>query len=285
MTSIGIYETLCIVGALYVIFAPRINQPFYRYQLFHPEPYPANDYVIPRFNGISGKNVFFAGTVGRQLHGLFYRHPSSSLTILFNHGNAGNVTNRIGLIELLLKAGASVFIYDYQGYGLSEGKPSVHGICQDALAAFDYLTNEEKIEPDSIVLYGESLGAAVAAHLSTKRPCRALILQSAFSSLRTIALEVLPYLAIYPHWLFPQPSLDTLAILRRKHPPLLIIHGKFDQVVLFHHAEQLFEGAIEPKQILALSNTAHGDINITAPDEYVTTIRHFLLNNQFRPVI
>ena len=168
-----------------------------------------------------------------------------------------------------------MLIYDYQGYGASLGRPSLEGICDDGIAAYQYLVDKEKVRPENLVLYGESLGAAVATYVSREHPCRALILQSSFTSLRKIAIEVFPLLAAYPQSLFPQPSLDTIVALTKPHPPVLIIHGRLDQVVPFAHGQALYSQACPPKQFLDLPTSGHADLYETAPRLYVQTIGSF----------
>ena len=181
------------LGAIYLGLAPRVATPLYRSMLFHPDRYPAGNYDLDSIEGISRKDVFFTSADGTRIHGWYFALPGAGKTILFHHGNAGNVSSRAPLIRLLLLAGASVLIYDYRGYGLSEGIPSVKGICDDGCAAFDYLTEVEGVNHDEIINYGESLGCAVACQVCTVRRGCALILQSGFSSLRKIGISVCPW--------------------------------------------------------------------------------------------
>src|SRR5262249_24453256 len=148
--------------------------------------------------------------------------------------------------------GSSVLIYDYRGFGRSEGVPTVEGVCDDAMSAYNFLTKNEGLHSDEIVIYGESLGVGVSTYLASLRPCAGLILQSGFVSLYRIARAVMPLVAIYPEALFPDQGLNSLALLKGKHPPLLIIHGAHDGVVPFRHAEDLYAAASEPKKFLPL---------------------------------
>ncbi|HEY9713513.1 MAG TPA: alpha/beta hydrolase, partial [Chroococcales cyanobacterium] len=204
--------------------------------------------------------------------------PGAAKTILFSHGNAGNLSFRIALIELMVKAGASVFVYDYSGFGRSEGIPTLEGIVEDGLAAYDYLLSKG-VSAGSIVIYGESLGAAVSMQVAALREAHGVILQSGFASLRRIAAEVFPVAGLYPSQLFPEQQLDTIAMLRKPHRRLLIIHGVLDEVVPFGHAESMFAEAVSEKYFLRLPRTSHCDISLTAPDEYVAALQEFLLRD------
>jgi len=264
------------LGALYVALSPRVSLSLYQSMLFKPDKYPAGNYNCDSLDGASRSDVYFSGVDGSKLHGWLFRKPDAKKVILFNHGNAGNLTYRLGVSRLLLESGASLFLYDYRGYGSSEGTPSLRNICEDGLSAYDYLVSQAGFTAGDVLIYGESLGCGVACHLALDRQCSGLILQSAFTSLSKIGKHVLPFARIYPDWLFPSPGLDNLAALRGKHPPLLLFHGVLDTLVPFSHALQLFNQASEPKTFVPLPTTGHNDISGTEPDLYRDSIRHFL---------
>jgi len=194
-----------------------------------------------------------------NLSGVYFNNPHSKFVVLLSHGNGGNLSVRPKLIEAMLSQHLSVFIYDYCGYGKSAGVPDVENTCGAALSAYAYLHNERGYKSNQIILYGESLGAAVSAYLASREPVAALILQSGFTSLRTIALEQYPFLGIYPEWLFPMPPLDTLQTLPGIKAPVLVIHGGKDHLVPLHHGEALFAAANQPKFILAIPDAHHSD--------------------------
>jgi fermentation-respiration switch protein FrsA (DUF1100 family) len=266
---------LVLVVTLYLVCAPRFNTFLYRPLLFHPWRL-ADEPVAPPLCGIAGENVYFPSANGKLLNGWFYNNPNAKYTILFSHGNGGNVSVRTDLVQLLLQSGASVLIYDYEGYGESVGLPSVEGICQDGVGAYKFLTNIRAVPANTIVFYGESLGAGVSAYLTTKFECKALILQSGFASLKRIACEIFPLLQIYPDWLYPAPSLDTASILANKHPPLLVLHGAKDILIPYAHAQFLFDHAVGPKKLVALPETGHANIFSSAPQAYTAEIKSFL---------
>ncbi|MCW5822502.1 MAG: alpha/beta hydrolase [Cyanobacteria bacterium TGS_CYA1] len=230
--------------------------------------------MVPCLEGIQGKNVDFESKNGSRLNGWYYKKSESRFTILFNHGNAGTIENRAGICSLLLKAGYSVFLYDYQGYGYSEGIATISGIVEDSVAAFDYLTNNLEVKSDEIMIYGESLGVAVSCHLSDQRKCAALILQSGFSSLKAIAGYRYPILRLYPKWLYPLPGLDSLSVLKRSKVPVLIVHGKLDAVIPYSHSEEMFNAVNhDKKQFVSYADVAHSDICTVKPQEYVEALK------------
>ncbi len=230
--------------------------------------------MVPCLEGIQGKNIDFESKNGQRLNGWYYKQSESRFTILFNHGNAGTIENRTGICSLLLKAGYSVFLYDYQGYGYSEGFPSISGIVEDSVSAFDYLTKNLGQKPEEIIVYGESLGVAVSCHLSDHRKCAALILQSGFSSLKAIAGYRYPILRLYPKWLYPLPGLDSLSVLKRSKLPVLIVHGKLDAVIPYSHSEEMFKAVShERKQFVFYTDCAHSDICAIKPTEYLEALK------------
>lgn len=275
----------------YMVLSPRIGKKLYRSLLFSPAPFLDElDENPPIVGGIKGQEFFFTTAAklapSEMLHAWYFKdiRPSQATgglqgkTILLSHGNSGNLVIRLALVELLLSCGASVFVYDYRGFGKSTGLPSVEGICQDALSAYDFLTGQLGLAPEDIVLYGESLGAALSSWLSCRRRVAGLILQSGFSSLGRIAAERFPFLKIYPEWMFGETLLDSLRVMKGKHPPLLVIHGKLDQVVPFHHGEKVFALAGKNKMMLTIQHAAHGDLVSLAPEKMKEGISKFLLS-------
>lgn len=259
---------------IYMIFAPRLNKPLYTNFLFRPGTRTLEPGLVPCLEGIQGKNIDFSSKNGRRLNGWYFKQSESRFTILFNHGNAGTIENRVSICTLLLKAGYSVFLYDYQGYGYSDGFATIEGVIEDSVSAFDYLVSTQGLKPEQIVVYGESLGVSVSCHLSDQRKCAALILQSGFSSLKAIAGHKYPILRLYPKWLYPLPGLDSLSVLKRSKLPVLIVHGELDAVIPFSHAEELFKAiSHDKKQFVSYADCAHSDICALKPDEYVEALK------------
>ena len=267
----------------YLLLAPRLNRPLYRPLLFHPAPFPAAvDENLPLALGVEPEECYFNsyGSLASKetLHGWWFAHPhkEDAPVVLLSHGNSGNITIRAGLCELIMRSGASVFVYDYRGFGKSTGEPTVEGVSQDGVAAMDFLRARLGLPPERFYLYGESLGAAVSTYIHSQRECAGIVLQSGFSSLGAIAGHTFKPLRLYPLWLYPNPGLDSAAILKRaEHPPLLVVHGKLDRVVPFEHGLALYEAASGRKQLLALPASSHSDLLATASEELTAALRAF----------
>jgi fermentation-respiration switch protein FrsA (DUF1100 family) len=202
------------------------------------------------------EDVRFESTGGLKLNGWFFpadaRSPSASLTVLVCHGNAGNISHRLGLCRILLQAGVNVFAFDYRGYGLSQGRPSEEGTYEDAQAAVRWLQRRGLTD---IVAYGESLGGGVASELCLREKSAGLILQSTFTSIPDVGAELFPWLPV--HWL-ARIKYETLRKLPQIRVPLLVMHSRADELIPFHHGERNFATANEPKLFCELKGE-HND--------------------------
>ena len=193
------------------------------------------------------------------------------LTVLFFHGNAGNISHRLEKVGIFRDLGADTFIIDYRGYGRSEGHPSEQGTYRDAQAAYEYLTQQRKLKPRSIVVYGESLGTAVAADLASKVEIRGLVLEEGFTSTADVGQKMFPFFPV--HWLV-RNKYETLAKLPRIHVPLLIFHSRDDEVFSLDHAQRLLAAANEPKQFIELRG-GHNDAFLTSALTFRATLSKF----------
>ena len=209
---------------------------------------------------------------GLQLSAWFIPHPAPRATLLFFHGNAGNLSHRIESIRLFHDLGLAVFIIDYRGYGQSEGRPSETGTYRDAAAAWDYLVDERHIAPQEIVIFGRSLGAAIAAELASRTRPAALIIESAFTSVPNMAARIYPWLPV--RWL-SRYRYDTRRALEAISSPVLIIHSREDDIIPYAEGEQLFTHAREPKQFLELHG-GHSDGFLVSRETYTQGIDDFL---------
>ncbi len=265
-----------LLAALYFALSPRVAKGIYTNILFHPHPFPDENSHEREFAGVSYQDVFFKAGDGTLLHGWYFKQAESPFTVLLSHGNTGNIAGRPALLTALLETGVSLFVYDYRGYGKSQGSPSVDGVIADACAAYDYLVEKQGCRPDRVVLYGESLGAAVSCQLTLKRPSQGLILQSGFASITKISRHHIPLMHVYPAVLYPQPLLDSVAVLRRAHPPLLIVHGHKDSVVPFSHGKELFHSAVNRKYLVEFPDAEHSDIPIVAKEKFISAMQDFM---------
>jgi len=226
----------------------------------------------PRVIGLHHEEVWLRAADGVRLHGWFVPAERARATVLFFHGNAGNISHRLDSIRLFHQLGLAVFILDYRGYGRSEGRPSEAGIHQDALAAWRYLTVERELGGSHIVLFGRSLGAAVAAWLAARTQPGALILESAFTSVPDLAAELYPWLPA--RWLirFHYAARDELAAVRC---PVLIVHSPDDEIIPFRHGEALYAVARDPKELLRLRG-GHNDGFVVSGSRYTRGLDDFL---------
>ena len=244
---------------LWICLSPRIAPFLYNRFLFHPGRERGNPEDLRALARCSdGCEHFFNNGRGHRLHAWFFgQNSSDNFVILYSMGKDGDIARRAETLAQLLDSGAAVFVYEYGGYGVSEGRPSLPGILNDAVAAYDYLTHRLGIREDRVVLYGESLGGAVSAWLVMQRRAAAIILKSAFASLESIAKYRLFFLRLYPSFLFPTPCLDNARAVRVALVPTLIVHGQGDRMIPLSHARFLHESATGPSQLLLLPESRH----------------------------
>lgn len=183
------------------------------------------------------------------LHGWWMSVPDAKGTVLFFHGNAGNISHRLNYLTMFKRLGYNTLLFDYRGYGQSSGTPSESGMYQDALAAWHYLTGTKKIAPKQIVLFGESLGGAVASWLAAREKPGLLVLASTFTSVPELGAEIYPFLPV--RWI-SRFEYNTLKSLQAVSCPVFIAHSPQDEIIPFRHGQRLFQAAPEPKQFLPL---------------------------------
>lgn len=193
-------------------------------------------------------------------------------TVLFCHGNGGNISHRLYSIEQFHELGLSVLIFDYNGYGHSSGSPSEENTYQNALAAWEYLTKERKKSPGRIVLFGRSLGGAVALWLSEQVKAKALIIESTFTSVPDIGKHHYPYFPIRTLSWYDYNSLKRIKTIRL---PILVIHSKDDTLIPYSHGRALYNAGPEPKQFFELKGDHNNGFVLTG-DRYVNKIDTFL---------
>lgn len=226
----------------------------------------------PSAIGLSYEDVYFETSDGANLNGWFVPCDNPRATVIFCHGNAGNISHRLDIIRMLNSLGLNVFIFDYRGYGKSSGWPSEKGTYLDLLAAHDYVLNRDDVDKEKIILYGKSLGGAVAAEVATKNGFYAVILDSVFTSTVDMAREIFPFL---PVDLIITIKYDTISKIDELSMPKLVIHSKDDEIVPFSHGEKLFEKAKEPKEFYAMHG-GHNDAIIIYQDDIKEKIDAFL---------
>lgn len=229
-------------------------------------------YETPDRAGLSYEAVSFEAADGVKLSGWFVPAERSRGVVLFCHGNAGNITHRLASILIFHRLGLSTFIFDYRGYGASEGKPSEKGTYLDAEAAWRYLTEKRNLPPTGIVLFGRSLGGAIAARLAQDHRPKALIVESTFISVPDIAANLYPFL---PVRLLSRFDYNAREYIKRVDCPVLVIHSTGDDIIPFAHGRRLFEAAKEPKEFLEITGT-HNDGFVTSAKIYEEGLDAFI---------
>ena len=166
-----------------------------RQLVYHPMTYPQG-YWEPQTMGVVVEDVDFLAGDGVKLHGWYVHSPDAKATLLWFHGNAGNITHRLENIKMLQALKLNIFIFDYRGYGKSGGQPDEKGIYLDSQAAYDFVTKEKNIAPEKLILFGRSLGGVFAVDVAANNPAAGLILESVFTTAKDMAKEMFPILPI-----------------------------------------------------------------------------------------
>ena len=220
------------------------------------------------------QEVELASADGNRLGAWWLPYAGSERSLLYLHGNAGNLSDRGGSIvkmRELLKA--SVLIVDYPGYGTSTGSPTEGGCYAAADAGYDFLVNDQKRDPKQLILFGGSLGGAVAVDLATRKPHQAVVVVKSFTSAPDVGSKWFPWLPV--RWFMRNQfrSIDKVSTLTT---PIFIAHGDVDSVIPFEHSERLFAAANEPKAFLRLADQNHND---GLPAEFFANLEAFLAKN------
>ncbi len=229
----------------------------------------------PNQIGLEYESVEIPTSDHQTLHGWFVPAAEAKGTVLFFHGNAGNISHRLDYLSMFNQLGYNTLLFDYRGYGQSSGKPSEANTYQDAVATWHYLTEVKNIKPSSIILFGESLGGAVAAWLAAQRKPGMLVLASVFTSVPDLAAQIYPFLPVRQIARFEYNSLEYLRMVTC---PVFIAHSPQDEIVPFTHGQNLFQAAPEPKQFLTLQG-GHNDGFIFMRQGWIMALGTFMDNN------
>ncbi len=255
-------------------------------QFFYPD---RTAYTQPQQFGLQFTEVAIPGPDGSRLHGWWLpaQGPAKG-TVLHLHGNAANISNHLPLVAWVPKAGYNLLTFDYRGFGQSDGTPSLDGVVADSLAALGWLRQRPDVDPQRLVVLGQSLGGATAVRMVAADPAgvKLLVLDCAFSSYRGIARDAvrgtwLAGLLPAAQWLLPGGDKDPLHDIRRLKVPLLVLHSADDSVVPLAHGKALFEAAPEPKQWLEVEHTQHVDglTHEPARQQVIAAMQHALPTN------
>jgi len=233
-------------------------QPTFLYRPVREVPFTPDEL------GLDFENVVFKSSDGLLLSGWYIPAEDSQLTVLFCHGNGGNMFHRLDSINIFFNLGLNCFIFDYRGYGNSEGKPGEEGTYLDVMAAYKWLTEEKKVSPADIILFGRSLGGSIAAQLAGKVEAGALIIESAFTSYVDIGRKFYPYMPV--RW-FARFSYKTIDYIRDVLCPVMIIHSRSDEIMPFEFGLELYEAANEPKEFVEIFG-GHNDSFLVSGEIY-----------------
>jgi len=258
MVAIGVYLILVILLTLF--------QSSFVY-------FPTHDVDHnPSSAGLQYESVSIQSEDGVRLLGWYIPHDSARATVLLCHGNGGNISHRVSLVKVLHDLGLNVLIFDYRGYGQSEGKPSEEGTYRDAKAAWLYLVRKKNIDPSDIIIHGRSLGGAVATHLAREVNPGGLIIESSFTSVAAVAARMFPIFPIKLMIRYDYNSADNLAHCTC---PVLIIHSRDDDMIPFSFGRALYERANEPKSFLEISGS-HDEGYFTSGRVYSDGVNRFI---------
>ena len=251
-------------------FAEKALDSFIESQIFFPDKHMA---FSPTEFGLEFEDIRFRAADGTRLHGWMIPARESRAMILFCHGNAGNISHRLDNVRRLIDLGMSVFIFDYRGYGLSEGRAGEKGMYIDSDAAYDTAQDTAAVAGSKLVIFGRSLGGVAAVYLGAARDPSGIILESTFTNLGAMA-------AVH----FPVPMagktlakrFDSLGRIARVKAPLLFTHGDCDDIVPFALGKQLYDAAPEPKEFYEISSAGHNDTYLVGGEAYFDKLRRFI---------
>ncbi len=239
--------------------------------------YPEKKMIAtPEQAGLPFEDLYLLTEDGIKINAWFVPYKGSDRGLLWFHGNAGNISHRVDLIQRLhheLKV--NIFIIDYRGYGKSEGEQSEEGITKDARAAYDTLLSRKEINPRQIFIFGRSLGSAVAVQLATESQAAGLILEAPFTSIREMVQVTAPW---FPFKERLKTQYNSLNKIKQVHMPLLIMHGDQDKIIPFEQGQRLFEAANSPKTFHMISGADHNNSYIVGGHAYFEAIAQFIEN-------
>ena len=265
-----LYLGLPLALLVALIFVTIRCEVIERYFIYFPEKDLVAD---PAQVGLSFEEVYFVTSDGVRLHGWFVP-GRRDVTWLWFHGNAGNISHRLENLKLLHEElGVNLFIFDYRGYGASEGRPSEEGTYLDAEAALAYLQSRSDISPEHIVYFGRSLGAAVAVELALRSPPGGLILESPVPSIRYMARRTYGFL---PVWLLVRTRYDTLGKMPEVDVPTIVLHGDRDDIVPIDAGRKVFAAAREPQEFYVIRGAGHNDTYVVGGEAYFDALRRFM---------
>ncbi len=228
--------------------------------------------ATPQQLGMQYEEVEFTAEDGVGLHDWFVPAAEAKASLLFFHGNAGNISHRLESIAIFNSLGLDVFIFDYRGYGQSQGKTSEEGTYRDAEAAWSYLTETRGVAADGIIVFGRSLGSSIAAWIASRRDPAGLIVESGFSSVPSMAQRLYPFLPV--RWL-AKFRYDTAGYVSSLSCPLLVVHSKHDEIIPYAEGRAVYDAAPADKRFLEIRG-GHNDGFLVSGADYINGLRDFI---------
>ncbi|HSW39721.1 MAG TPA: alpha/beta hydrolase [Acidobacteriota bacterium] len=261
-----------VLAVFFIIVIGLIMTPYKLERMFvyYPTSHIRAD---PGALGLAYQDLRLVTADNVTIHGWFIPHEGADGTILVFHGNAGNIGDRLSLIDLLHDLGVNVLIISYRGYGKSEGAPFEAGLYRDARAAYDWWAHNRQPLGEKLIIMGESLGGAVAVNLAADVSPAGIILQSTFSSGWDMAKTMMPLGLLQP---LLNIRFDSAAKIGGIDGPKLFIHGDRDNIVPLRLGRKLYELALPPKYFYLVPQAGHNDLMYVAGDRYFLRLKEFL---------
>ncbi len=262
---------IAIAGLVAILFWTVALMIFEEKFIYFPHKYPRGMYEDARF--IPGlKDCWITTEDGVKIHGWFAAADSALATLIMSHGNAGNISHRIPIIRELQRRKFNVLMYDYRGYGRSEGSPDEEGIYKDGRAVFDYALKLPEVDPQRVLLWGTSLGGAAAVDVALHRRAAGLILESTFSSAKDVARTIYPFLPVH---LVLRSQFNSAEKIQNITIPVLVMHGNRDSIIPIALGRKLFRAANDPKEFYEITGADHNDTFFTGVNAYYDKVSLF----------
>jgi fermentation-respiration switch protein FrsA (DUF1100 family) len=260
------------LGIPFVFFAV-LTMAFGDRFIFFPTRYPDGDWEERERASIPVDEVEFTIADGTRLVAWHAKAKNPRCTFLYFHGNAGNIADRLDVLEALAEIGVSTFAVDYRGYGKSGGTPSGPGILADAEGAWAHLTLRLGEPANRVVLFGKSLGGSCAIDLAYRVTARGLVIQSTFASIAEVASRAIP---LFPAKWFLRENLNSVMKIGAAKCPVLVVHSRDDEIIPFSHGEKLFAAAPDPKWFAEFQGVGHNELIAVRRTEWLKDLDEFL---------
>ncbi len=267
---------LVLISALFLFFGVYLYFSQHKMVFF-----PMKDIVMtPDDLGLKYEDLYIETDNGEKINAWFFSNNDSTENInkkvvLFCHGNAGNISHRLETVEYILDLGADIMIFDYRGFGKSEGSPGENEVYQDAIACYNWLITKKSYTADQIIVFGRSLGGAIAVDLASKVNCSGLIVESSFTSAKAMANEMFP---IFPMSLILKYKLNSIDKISKIKCPILVTHSTEDDIIPYKMGEELFKASVGTRKFVKLQGSHNDRFYFQAP-EYRNTLIEMLNGN------